>query len=42
MQVQNHTYKPTREVHHTHEGSIGNLCNDHIRKKLEVVMLEFE
>ena len=41
MQVQNHTYKPTREVHHTHEGSIGNLCNDHIRKKLEVVMQEF-
>ena len=42
MQVQNHTYEPTREVHHTHEGSIGNLCNDRIRKKLEQVMKEFE
>ena len=23
-------FKPCKEVHHTHEGSIGNLCNDHI------------
>ncbi len=42
MQVQNHTYSPTREVHHTHEGSIGNLCNDRIREKLARVMKEFE
>ena len=41
VQVQNHTYSPTREVHHTHEGSIGNLCNDHIREKLLRVMKEF-
>ena len=41
MQVQNHTYEPTREVHHTHEGSIGNLCNDRIREKLQQVMREF-
>ena len=41
MQVQNHTYEPTREVHHTHEGSIGNLCNDRIREKLQQVMAEF-
>ncbi|MBR5808092.1 MAG: argininosuccinate lyase, partial [Alistipes sp.] len=26
--VQEGRYTPTREVHHTHEGSIGNLCND--------------
>ena len=42
MQVQNHTYNPTREVHHTHEGSIGNLCNDRIREKLLRVMQEFD
>ena len=42
MQVQNHTYNPTREVHHTHEGSIGNLCNDRIREKLLRVMKEFD
>ena len=23
-------FKPCKEVKHTHEGSIGNLCNDHI------------
>ena len=23
-------FKPVKEVHHTHEGSIGNLCNDRI------------
>ena len=34
MQVQNGTYKPTREVHHTHVGSIGNLCNDRIAQKM--------
>ena len=42
MQVQAHTYNPTREVHHTHEGSIGNLCNDRIREKLQQVMSEFD
>lgn len=34
MQVQHGEYKPTREVHHTHEGSIGNLCNDRIAEKM--------
>lgn len=27
MEVQNGTYKPNKEVHHTHAGSIGRLCN---------------
>ena len=26
------------DIHHTHEGSIGNLCNDRIRKKMEAVI----
>ena len=34
-QVQDGTYRPTRTVHHTHEGSIGNLCNEEIRRKME-------
>ena len=38
MQVQKGEYKPTREVHHTHEGSIGNLCTEQIRAKMERVM----
>ena len=38
MQVQRGEYQPTREVHHTHEGSIGNLCTEEIRQKMERVM----
>ncbi|MBQ8652830.1 MAG: argininosuccinate lyase [Alistipes sp.] len=38
MQVQRGEYQPTREVHHTHEGSIGNLCTAEIREKMEKVM----
>lgn len=35
MQVQEGTYKPTRSVHHTHAGSIGNLCNAQIAQKMQ-------
>jgi argininosuccinate lyase len=31
----------TSRVKHTHEGSIGNLCNDKIREKMNAVMLGF-
>ena len=41
MAVQRGEYRPTREVHHTHEGSIGNLCTVEIRRKMEEVMREF-
>jgi argininosuccinate lyase len=34
-QVQEKTYVPNKEIHHTHEGSIGNLCNDRIRAKMD-------
>lgn len=35
VSVQEGRYTPTREVHHTHAGSIGNLCNDKIVEKME-------
>ncbi len=41
LAVQRGEYKPTREVRHTHEGSVGNLCTEEIRRKMEVVMSEF-
>ncbi|QFQ12616.1 argininosuccinate lyase [Pseudoprevotella muciniphila] len=41
MQVQHGEYQPTKEVHHTHEGSIGNLCTDKIREKMKSVMKAF-
>ena len=36
-QVQRGEYTPTREVHHTHEGSIGTMCNDKIAQKMAAV-----
>ena len=41
LQVQSGEYRPTREVRHTHEGSIGNLCTDEIRRKMERIMAAF-
>lgn len=38
MQVQEGTYKPTREVSHTHLGSIGNLANDKIAAKMQSLL----
>jgi len=31
------TYQPTRQVHHTHEGSIGNLSNEAITKQMKQI-----
>lgn len=42
MAVQNKTYKPTREVSHTHTGSIGNLANDRIAAKMRDILAEIK
>lgn len=34
-------FTPRKEVHHTHEGSIGNLCNDRITQLMEQVVEGF-
>ena len=36
--VQEGNYTPTREVNHTHAGSIGTLCNDRIEEKMASVI----
>ena len=41
MAVQHGEYRPVREVHHTHEGSIGNPCNEEIRRKMDGIMAAF-
>jgi argininosuccinate lyase len=38
MQVQNGEYHATRDVHHTHEGSIGNLCTAQITAKMAAAL----
>ena len=35
-------FVPRKEVHHTHEGSIGNLCNDKVRGLMERVWSGFD
>lgn len=36
------TYSPNRNLNHTHEGSIGNLCNPQIIKMMQDVYKRFE
>ena len=31
LDIEAGTFKASHDIHHTHEGSIGNLCNDHIQ-----------
>lgn len=40
LEVQKGEYRPTRSVHHTHEGSIGNLCNDRIAARMNRLLAE--
>ena len=42
LEVQNGTYKPTREVNHTHLGSIGNLATERIAAKMQEILSEFK
>jgi len=41
-QINSGTYEPTREVNHTHAGSIGNLCLDEIAEKMAAVVEGYE
>lgn len=44
IDIEKGRFKPSREVRHTHEGSIGNLCNAEIRRMMnqEVANFGFE
>lgn len=33
-EIQNGDFRPKRDIHHTHEGSLGNLCLGEIREKM--------
>ena len=41
-QINGGTYEPTRDVNHTHAGSIGNLCLDEIAEKMIAVVEGYE
>ena len=41
LEIEHGTFKADRHLHHTHEGSIGNLCNDKIAAYMEQLMAGF-
>ena len=40
-QIADGSYRVMRELKHTHEGSLGNLCNDKIEEKMQQVVSQF-
>ena len=41
LDIEAGTFTPDKNIHHTHEGSIGNLCNDRISALMEKTLGEF-
>ena len=41
LDIEAGNFKPVKEIHHTHEGSIGNLCNDKIQALMDNILSEF-
>ena len=41
LDIENGNFQPSKEVYHTHEGSIGNLCNDQIDRMFAEVKAGF-
>ncbi len=41
LEIEAGTFKADRNIHHTHEGSIGNLCNDKIQSLMEDTLKGF-
>ncbi|WP_316755869.1 argininosuccinate lyase [Pedobacter aquatilis] len=40
-QIENGTFAPSSQINHTHEGSIGNLCNEQISASMQAVLSQF-
>ncbi len=41
MEIEQGHFEFNGQIHHTHEGSIGNLCNDKIREKMDRIRSRF-
>jgi len=41
LDIEAGNFSPNKEVHHTHEGSIGNLCNDEISALMQQIVNGF-
>ncbi len=42
QEIANQTYQADKEINHTHEGSLGNLCHDKIEQRFHRLIAEFE
>jgi len=42
LDIENGQFTPVKNVHHTHEGSIGNLCNDQIQLLKQHIIDQFD
>ena len=42
LDIEAGNFTPNKDIHHTHEGSIGNLCNDNIQALMDEVMSGFK
>lgn len=41
LDIEAGTFTPNKDIHHTHEGSIGNLCNDKIQQLMQEILNGF-
>ena len=41
LQIEAGTFKANHNIHHTHEGSMGNLCNDRIAALMDETLAQF-
>ena len=41
LQIREGSFRPDKTVSHTHEGSMGNLCNDKIAQKMKAILKLF-
>jgi len=41
LDIEAGNFHPNKNIHHTHEGSIGNLCNDKIQALMEKTLVGF-
>lgn len=42
LDIETGNFTPNKDIHHTHEGSIGNLCNDKIQALMDDVITGFK
>ena len=42
QQIADGTFEPSQKLHHTHEGSLGNLCNEQIAEKMNRIIASFD